>query len=79
MKILNLVLVSAFILLLMPRCVELEEKPLDFTGPDNFYQNTSQIEAAFASSMQRLFSPGVPMVIPITISRMMTSMTLVNL
>ncbi len=38
----------------MPGCVELEEKPLDFTGPDNFYQSVPQIESAFASSMQRL-------------------------
>ena len=57
MNILNLGLLSALILMLLPRCVKLEEKPLDFTNPDNFYKSVSQIESAFASSLQRLFSP----------------------
>ncbi len=56
-NILNLGLMSAFIFLLLPSCIDLDEKPLDFTGPDNFYKSVSQIESAFASSMQRLFSP----------------------
>ena len=55
-SILNLGLLPVFLLLLLPGCVELEEKPMDFTGPDNFYRNISQIESAFASSMQRLYS-----------------------
>jgi starch-binding outer membrane protein, SusD/RagB family len=57
LNILNLGLLSALILMLLPRCVKLEEKPLDFTNPDNFYKSISQIESAFASSLQRLFSP----------------------
>ncbi len=55
-SILNLGLLSALIFLILPRCVKLDEKPLDFTGPDNFYQSASQIESALASSMQRLYS-----------------------
>ena len=41
--------------LLTPRCVEMEETPLDFATPDNFYKSVSQIEASFASSMNRLY------------------------
>jgi hypothetical protein len=54
-KIFNLVLMSGLLLLLTTRCVKLEEKPIDFTGPDNFYRSAPQIEAAFASSMNRLW------------------------
>jgi len=53
--IFKLVLMSGIFLLFTPRCVELDEKPLDFTGPDNFYQSVGQIEAAFASAMNRLY------------------------
>jgi len=35
--------------------VELEETPLDFATPDNFYKSVSQIESSFASSMNRLY------------------------
>jgi hypothetical protein len=55
-NILNPGLLSALLLLLLPACVKLEEKPLDFTGPDNFYQSVSQIESAFASAMQRIYN-----------------------
>jgi starch-binding outer membrane protein, SusD/RagB family len=41
--------------LFTPGCVELEETPLDFASPDNFYKSVSQIEATFASSMNRLY------------------------
>jgi len=37
-------------------CVDLEEVPLDFPGPDNFYKSPSQIQAAFASSGSRLYT-----------------------
>jgi starch-binding outer membrane protein, SusD/RagB family len=50
-----LVLISGVLLLLISRCSKLEEKPTDFVGPDNFYNTTSQIEAAFTASMQRLW------------------------
>jgi starch-binding outer membrane protein, SusD/RagB family len=50
-----LVLLSGVLLLLISRCSKLEEKPSDFVGPDNFYNTTSQIEAAFTASMQRLW------------------------
>jgi len=56
LNILNMVLVSGIFLVLTSRCIDLDETPLDFTGPDNFYNDPSQIEAAFSSSMQRLYS-----------------------
>jgi hypothetical protein len=56
LNIFNMALMSGIFLLLTPSCVDLDEKPLDFTGPDNFYQDVAQIEAAFSSSMQRLYS-----------------------
>lgn len=37
-------------------CTELEETPLDFTGPDNYYNNSSQVESAFAASMSRIYT-----------------------
>ncbi len=55
-NIFNLVLLSGLLLLITNRCVKLEENPMDFVSPDNFYQTSSQIEAAFASSMNRLYS-----------------------
>jgi hypothetical protein len=48
-------MMSGALILLMPRCVDLDEKPLDFTGPDNYYSNAAQIESAFASAMNRLY------------------------
>ena len=53
-KIQNLILLVGVLLLINIRCVDLNESPKDFTGPSNFYGSSKQIEAAFASSMQRL-------------------------
>ena len=50
-----LVMLSGMLLLLTARCSKLEEKPMDFVGPDNFYTNSSQIESAFAAAMDVLF------------------------
>lgn len=47
--------VSGVFLLTYMGCTELDETPLDFTGPSNFYQNSSQVEAAFAASMERIY------------------------
>jgi hypothetical protein len=55
LKIFKLVLITGAMVILTTRCVDLEETPLDFPGPDNFYTSASQIEAAFASSMNRLY------------------------
>ncbi len=55
-KIKNLILLVGILLLINIRCVDLNESPKDFTGPSNFYGSSKQIEAAFASSMQRLYS-----------------------
>jgi len=55
-NILNLVMLSGVMLLLTAGCSKLlEEKPTDFVGPDNFYSTPSQIESAFAASMDVLF------------------------
>ena len=54
-KIFYLVLMSGVLLLLSVRCVKLQEKPLDFVSPQNFYETPSQIQAAFVSSMSRLW------------------------
>lgn len=48
-------LVSGIMVLLFAGCVELEETPMDFVSPANFYKTPSQVEAAFASSMNRLY------------------------
>ena len=55
-KIKNLILLVGILLLINIRCVDLNESPKDFTGPSTFYRSSKQIEAAFASSMQRLYS-----------------------
>jgi len=52
----NVSLAAALMLLLNTGCVELEETPMDFVGPSNFYKSTGQIESAFASAMSRLYS-----------------------
>lgn len=54
-KIKNLVLVTGIFLLINSACVDLEETPKDFTGPSNFYNSPSQIEASFVSAMSRLY------------------------
>jgi hypothetical protein len=56
LKIKNLLLISGALLTINIGCVDLEETPKDFTGPLNFYNSPSQIEAAFVSSMSRLYS-----------------------
>ena len=54
-KIFNLVLLSGVLILLTTRCVKLEEEPMDFVSPDNYYTTASQIESSFVSAMQRLW------------------------
>jgi hypothetical protein len=44
------------ILLFGVGCVSLEEKPLDFTSPDNFYGTIGQIEASLTGAMGALYS-----------------------
>ncbi|MBK8505855.1 MAG: RagB/SusD family nutrient uptake outer membrane protein [Saprospiraceae bacterium] len=48
--------ILALLVLTQFGCVDLEEVPLDFPGPDNFYNSPSQIQSAFASSGSRLYS-----------------------
>lgn len=55
-KIKNLILICGLLLLINIRCVDLNETPKDFTGPSNFYTSKSQVESAFVSAMQRLYS-----------------------
>jgi starch-binding outer membrane protein, SusD/RagB family len=52
----NLALMSGIIFLLTTKCVDLEEHPRDFVSPANFYNNSSQIEAALCSALNRLYS-----------------------
>jgi hypothetical protein len=54
-RIFNLVILSGVFILLTTRCVKLEEKPMDFVGPDNYYNSASQIESSFVAAMQRLW------------------------
>lgn len=54
-KIYHTAAVIGAMLLINTACVELDETPRDFTGPANFYNSPSQIEAAFISSMSRLY------------------------
>lgn len=37
-------------------CVDLDEKPLDFTGPDNYYNNPEQIESSYTAALKRIFA-----------------------
>src|SRR5688572_10037681 len=55
-KIKNLILMCGILLLINIRCVELDETAKDFTGPSTFYNSKQQVESAFASAMQRLYS-----------------------
>ena len=55
-KIKGVILVIGILLLINVRCVDLNEVPKDFTGPDNFYTSVKQIESSFASAMSRLYS-----------------------
>lgn len=55
-NILYLAFLSGVLLLLAAGCTnKLTEKPEDFVGPKNFYKTPSQIESAFAASMDVLF------------------------
>lgn len=54
-NIFYMVLLSGMLFLITTRCVKLDEKPMDFVSPSNFYQSAPQIEAAFASAMNRLY------------------------
>jgi hypothetical protein len=47
---------AALLLLLAPGCVDLEEEPLDFPGPDNFYATEAQIISALTGSMGAMYS-----------------------
>lgn len=53
-KIFNKIILSCSILLVVS-CVELDEKPQDFVGPDNFYNTPEQIQTAFNASMTKLY------------------------
>jgi starch-binding outer membrane protein, SusD/RagB family len=55
LNILFLVILSGVLVILTGKCAKLEEKPTDFVGPDNFYTTPSQINSAFAASMDVLF------------------------
>lgn len=48
-------LATAILFLLFTGCVNLEETPMDFVSPENFYNTPSQVEAAFTSSMNRIY------------------------
>ncbi len=52
----NPVLIIAVFFLLTIGCVELDENPLDFPGPDNFYGTEAQILSALTGSMGALYS-----------------------
>jgi hypothetical protein len=52
----NSIAIITVILLSGIGCVSLEEKPLDFTSPDNFYGTVSQIEASLTGAMGELYS-----------------------
>ena len=56
-KIKNLISIAGVLVLINIGigCVDLEEAPYDFVGPTNFYGSVPQIEAAFASSMNRIY------------------------
>jgi starch-binding outer membrane protein, SusD/RagB family len=55
-KIRTLMFLCGLLLLVNVSCVDLDETPKDFTGPANFYNSKSQVEASFVSAMQRLYS-----------------------
>jgi len=43
------------LLLFFLSCSKLDEAPMDFTSPKNYYKSVDQIESSFASSMNRLY------------------------
>lgn len=52
----ELLLLTAILLMIAPGCVDLEETPLDFPGPDNFYATEGQIISALTGSMASMYS-----------------------
>ena len=52
----NTVSIITVILMFGVGCVNLDEKPLDFTSPDNFYGTVGQIEASLTGAMGALYS-----------------------
>jgi starch-binding outer membrane protein, SusD/RagB family len=46
---------TGILALLFAGCVKLEETPMDFVSPANFYNTSSQVEASFTSSMNSLY------------------------
>ncbi len=52
----NTISIITIILLFGMGCVNLEEKPLDFPSPDNFYGTVGQIEASLTGAMGALYS-----------------------
>ncbi len=58
MKNKNLNIVATLILLLgCFACAELDEEPIDFVGPTNFFTTPGQVQSAFIGSMSRLYEP----------------------
>lgn len=55
-KLKNPILISGVFLLLGIGCVNLEEEPIDFPSPENFYGTVGQIEAALTGSMGNIYS-----------------------
>lgn len=51
----NLAMAMGALLLFNTGCVDLDETPRDFPGPEYYYTSTGQIEASFVSAMSRLY------------------------
>ncbi len=54
-KLITLISAGFIMILATIGCVKLEETPMDFPGPDNYYNTPEQIVAALAGSMSRLY------------------------
>ena len=54
---LSILIPSVFVILGLSTCAELDEEPIDFVGPDNFFTTPAQVESAFIGSMSRLYEP----------------------
>jgi len=55
-KLITQILAGFIMILVTIGCVKLDETPMDFPGPDNYYNTPEQIVAALAGSMSRLYS-----------------------
>lgn len=55
-KLRNPILVFGIVLMLGAGCVDLEETPMDFPSPENFYGTVGQIESALTGAMGSLYS-----------------------